>query len=95
MGGNKGIPAELYDCAKLFPPLTGVYSRGGGAGEGRNSTSKVQLPDETSRWLQKSAFTTGTVGLFAKFWLTCKSNVFFVLEPEPVAVSVLGFFQGE
>ena len=27
---------------------------------------------ETKRWLSKSAFTVGTVGLLSKFWLTCK-----------------------
>ena len=52
------IPREFYDVKILFPHL--------------NQTEEKLETKEIKRWLFKSAFTTSTVGLLAKFWLTCE-----------------------
>ena len=64
MVDKKRVPKDLYDIQKLFPSqIATIY----------NQKDRTQLSAESQRWLSKSAFTVGTVGLLSKFWLTCKS----------------------
>ena len=57
--GEDIIPEDLFDCDKLFPQNVGQLGI-------------KTLDPETKRWLSKSSFTCGTVGLASKLWLKCK-----------------------
>ena len=85
MVNPNSIPKEFYDIESLFPKEIGACH------PKFDKFDQSLLPSETKRWLSKSAFTCGTVGLLSKFWLTCKffrklKRIFFIKNTVPLNV---------